>query len=44
VRNGGVPPTVPIGEWLAFVRNLVDRGILRFEVGTTPAPEDRVPT
>jgi hypothetical protein len=44
VRNGGVPPSVPIGEWLAFVRNLVDRGILRFEVGTTPAPEDRVPT
>lgn len=37
VRNGAVPPTVAPGEWLGFVAGLVDRGILPFVSGTTPA-------
>ena len=37
VRSGEVPASVTPGEWLGFVRNLVDRGILRFGSGTAPA-------
>jgi len=36
-HSGGVPPGVTRGEWLAFMRHLVDRGILRFGSGMEPA-------
>ena len=43
VRAGGVPASITRGEWLGYVRNLVDRGILRFgshtarQMGVSPA-------
>lgn len=37
VRNGAVPPSVTPREWIGFVAGLVERGILPFVSGTTPA-------
>ncbi len=37
ILTGSVPASVTPGEWMAFVRNLVDRGILHFGSGTGPA-------
>lgn len=37
VRTGLVPASVTLTEWLAFVRNLIDRGILRFRCESAPA-------
>jgi hypothetical protein len=36
-HSGGVPASVTRGEWLAFMRHLVDRGILRFGSSMEPA-------